>query len=200
MRTDLSRLVGWAIPLICIAFAAIVLIKQRAAVTAASDHLTTAQRNEAAAMDAKDKAEKESGKMHFAAAPASDREESDFLNGLRMRAATAGIKITNWQSRGLDMPKTPDSSSSDEKKPDTATQGILKYSGNLTLNGPYQGIRSFIAALGQSNRLFTLTDMHWARKDRAAAGGTVELVTSISRYVDSTVAKPASVPTPEKKQ
>jgi hypothetical protein len=201
MRSGTSRLIGWAIPLVCMAIAFYIVMGQYAGLRKANDHLVSAQRHESEATDTKEKAERASGKLHVAAAPASDREESEFLKGLHMRADTAGIRIAKWTSRGLDMPPKPTDGSAD-KTENPATQGILKYSGTLSLVGSYQGIRAFLAALGQSSRLFTFSEMHWARKEGDRAGGTLQVDTTISRYVDPAVAKPATTPstlTPEKK-
>ena len=87
MRFDMARLFVWAIPLVCIALAAVVLFREQTAFAQAGQNLQTAQVAESSASLVKEKAEQVSGSNRFAAVPLSPNEEPEFLNDLRARAA-----------------------------------------------------------------------------------------------------------------
>ncbi len=177
MRTDWSRIIGWAIPLICIAIAGVVIYNQHAAFDKAAQDLSAARTAEAAASVARDRAEQEAGTVRYAAVPPSTSEEPKFLNGLRSRATLSGIQISRWTSQ------TAPATSTNGQPPaetDPAVKSLVKIQGDMTLSGPYQGIRKFLLDLSLTNRLYTLSNLRWTLKN----GTDVELQTMITRYVD----------------
>lgn len=180
MTFDMRRLVGWAVPLFCIALAAFLIFRQHAAAQQASTDLVAAQQDEAAATAAKEEAERSSGTMRFAAAAPNTTEEPKFLDGLRAQAALAGIKISRWSSQAEPASTAAPDAAPNENSP---LKNIVKIRGQISLAGPYSGIRTFLAALDRSNRLYTFSDMRWSRKEK----GDLELTATITRYVDPTL-------------
>jgi hypothetical protein len=189
VKLDLNRVLGWALPLVCMAVAAVLIIRQNSALQEANGKLLDAQRAETMAAAAKDLADKQSGKMRFAAAPATQNEESKFLDGLKIHAAAAGVKITRWNSRAGST-----TAPAEAAEADPALHGITKRSGDLTLNGSFEAIRSFLVGMSQTNRLYTFSDMRWSRNEKG-----LELTTTISRYVEPSSTQMAAETSPQKK-
>src|SRR5579862_7600770 len=186
MRIDGARIIGWAIPLACIAVSIVTITRARARLVTATRELGEAQVAVGTATVARDKAEKESGTMRIAAVPADKDEESLFLDGVRGYAAKNHLAIAKWASQ-LPEPLAPkqadgSQSSGDDSGIDPTIKSLVRIRGEVTLDGSYQGVRTFLRKLAKSSRLYTISNIHWVRKDTG-----VEVTASVARYVDPTL-------------
>jgi hypothetical protein len=192
MKMDWSRTTGWLVPLLSIASAGYAIFDGNHKLQAANKAYAAAELNENAVSLQRDQAEKESGTMRYAVAPVTQNEETDFLGGLRAMAAGAGVKPTRWNESAVESAALPPGSpaaassagtpNSDQSGVDPALQNVQRIKGELTVFGPYQSIRSFLKSLDSSARLYTLSDMHLARKDSG-----LELTLAVTRYIDPTL-------------
>jgi len=185
MKLDGFRILGWAIPLFCIALAGFLIWSGYSRLGSANLSLSAAQMSVQSASLARDEAEKKSGQARFAAVPLTQTEEPKFLNGLRDHAATRSIKINRWLGHPASAPGEISPVAMGTQDPatlDPAIKSIIRVSGDLTIQGTYENIRNFLGDLSSSNRLYLLSDLKWARKD-----DLVELTVTVTRFLDPTL-------------
>lgn len=195
MTLDKSRIIGWIIPCLCIGAAGGVIFTQHRSLQESETNLRLAQQSVAEATAAREALEKNGQEFRFAAATQSPYEEAAFLNEIRQRAISSGIQISRWDSRNRNLGTDDAEASEDpeEQKRLEKLKGITRISSDLTLVGPYNGVRKFLGETTASERLFTLSNAKWSRRDE---GGT-ELLVTISRYVEPPQAETAISLKPE---
>lgn len=184
MKADIIRIFGWVVPGICLAGAAGVLFNRHQTLAAELQALDNANRavqlagSERAAIEIRPTARR------YAAAEQNKMEETLFLTDIRQRAAASGVSIVSWTSQtspadpkranarpGENVPIEP-------AKPGDELSDITQVISNLTLSGTYRALRTFLGGLASSDRLFTVGNVNWTRKDK----GT-ELTVTLTRYV-----------------
>jgi len=180
MTKDVSKILGWALPIGCVLIAGAVLFFQHKRLDEAQGQLRKAEDSAIQAAIERDKALRDGQDLRFAAAEKTSLEESQFLNDLRIRAASSGVKLLRWNSRAIEFGgETSSSDTPEEKEKQEKLKGIIKIASDLTLQGPYANARRFVGGITASERLYTLGNVRWARSEE---GGT-ELLLTISRYI-----------------
>jgi len=192
---DNKRLIGWAVPCLCIAAAGGVVFTKHGQLQQAETQLRVAQEKVEEATKAREALERNGAEVRFAAATQSPYEEASFLNEIRQRAVSCGVVISRWDSRNRSFGDSAEEAPTDpeEQKRLEKLKGITRISSDLTLIGPYSGIRKFLGETTAQERLYTLSNAKWSRKDE---GGT-ELLVTVSRYVEPPQPEAAITFTPE---
>jgi hypothetical protein len=179
MNKDVSKILGWVLPIGCVLIAGAVLFFQHKRLDEAQVQLRSAEDAAIKAAMERDSALRDGQDLRFAAAEKTPIEESQFLNDLRVRAAASGVKLLRWNSRAIEFGGESNSSTTtEEKEKQDKLKGIIKIASDLTLAGPYANARRFVGGLTSSERLYTLGNVRWARTEK----GT-ELLLTISRYI-----------------
>jgi hypothetical protein len=193
---DNKRLIGWVVPCLCIAGAGAVVFTQHRKLQEAETQLRLAQAKVEEATKAREALERNSAEVRFAAATQSPYEEAAFLNEIRQRAIRCGVVISRWDSRNRAFGDSAEEQASTDPKElerQEKLKGITRISSDLTLIGPYSGIRKFLGETTAQERLYTLSNARWRRRDE---GGT-ELLVTVSRYVEPPQPEAAVTFTPE---
>ncbi|HEY0866627.1 MAG TPA: hypothetical protein VGE01_04590 [Fimbriimonas sp.] len=176
MNPQLLRILGWAIPVICMAGGSYATYSQYSRLQTAKESQAAAELDRKRAEDALTLARKqveEAGR--YAAEPSTDFEGTLFLNDLRLRAQKAGVQIASWKTTTA---PASAGAGSDEKRA-KLLEGIDRVSSELVLDGSYQAGRAFVEDLTRTERLYTINSARW---NRGAEGGT-QLTITVSRYV-----------------
>jgi hypothetical protein len=169
-------------PAVSIGLATMVTLNQHRALEGEKVKLQLAQTAVQEAAAARDQIEKAGDETRYAATAMGPFEESAFLTDIRSRAQNCGVQIRRWDSHSKafgSTPKEEESKDPEEQKREEKLKGIVRISSDLTIAGPYSGVRKFLGGMIASPRLFTLGNVKWTRSE---SGGT-ELVVSVSRYV-----------------
>jgi hypothetical protein len=190
--TDWRRVVGWAVPLVCMAVVGGAIYVQHGNLQRAQDELGRAQEEARQALAANEEAARHGGEVRFAAQPTDRNEEAEFLEVLRKRAAETGVKIKAWTAQLTPPPPTGQSEAESADPKAQKLKGLVSLRSELTVEGAYGNVRTFIAGLEQTKRLYTFNEIRWT-KTRI---GT-ELKATITRYVE-TGAPAAPIGTQEK--
>ena len=177
MKPDGLRLLGWAIPILCMAVACWILFKEHQDFIASDMARNQANRDlEVAAKENQAISEQPPGRR-YAAVDDLPEEEIAFLTYLRTRCAANNVNFKSWSSQTVVYGKDKEVTSKDEKTA-ALLKGIRKISASLTLAGPYANIRKLIGEMELSDRLYTLTNLTWSTTKE----GT-QLGMTVSRYV-----------------
>lgn len=181
MSESLWRIAGWLIPIACMTSGSLATYTQYQRLETAKHGLERAEGELGLAEAAFTAAQKAKLETRYAAQPETLNEEAAFLRDLRKRAVESGVAIIKWTSSVTPAapPATPSEKQKDAK-PDPL-QGIKRVSSDLTIEGPYPNMRTFAQGLLESDRLYTASNLRWARIDE---GGTRMTVT-IARYTAS---------------
>jgi len=177
MKPDALRIMGWVIPLLCMAIAGWTLLRDNQELGAASDATKQAHRiNEEKAKE-KSLYDHQEPMHRYAAVDDVPLEETAFLNDMRTRMAADHVTFERWMSQSIEYGKDKLAVKMDDKTA-ALLKGIRRIGSTLTLTGSYGDIRKFLGELESSDRLFTLTNLTW----NAAKEGTI-LTMTVSRYV-----------------
>ena len=188
MKMDPFRMLGWAVPTVCMAVAAILIFRQNGALQDAQSKRNHAEQLAQSATMEKSMVDRQEVEHRYAAADASSIEEPLFLEDLRSRARQCGVTIASWTSQakqygGADSPSGQVASSGGADA--NLLKGITKISCSLSLAGQYSALRTFLEGLTRSDRLYTVSDVNWSRAEE----GTTLTVT-LARYVGPPTAAP----------
>jgi hypothetical protein len=191
MKADGLRILGWAIPILCMAAAGWIFYKENQEFHEADLAKNQAQReNEVAAREYQQLNEQPPGRR-YASVDDVPEEEIAFLTFLRTRCAANKVNFKNWFSITTEYGKDKSSTPKDEKTA-ALLKGIRKISASLVLVGPYDNLRKLIGEVETSDRLYTLSNLNWL----TVKEGT-QLSLTVSRYVSPgkpSLKKPAPKP------
>lgn len=195
MKTDLFRIIGWAIPGACMALSVATVLYQQSALKEAERTRTQVQLDVQSNGVLLADLETVSPGGVYAAAPSSLGEESQFLNDLKSRAQNNGLSIERLASVSAVYGGTGGAiplAAEDGGVADPAiVQGIKRVSSNVTLTGPYSGLRRFLEGLLRSDRLFSIDSVRW---NRGTSDSTLSF--NVSRYIDPSLPATPSRPAP----
>jgi len=107
-----------------------------------------------------------------ATVPTSNREEGAFLNEFRQKASGAGVHILKWSAQ-----ETP-VIAEDDTNVDPALKQVTTIRSNVTVEGSYANLRTFVRELVASERLTTINNVSWTR---GVTGS--QLTCTLSRYL-----------------
>jgi len=193
MKADGLRMLGWAIPILCMAAAGWILFKENQAFVAADYARNQAHRDNEEKAKELEVYKNLPPEVRYAAVDDVPEEETTFLTFLRTRTTADNVTFKNWFSQTIEYGKDKQAAPKDPKVAELL-KGLRKITGALTFTGAYQDIRKLVGELEESNRLYTQNNITWT----ATKDGT-QLAMTISRYVAP--AKPGAVKkTPPPKQ
>lgn len=186
MRNDGLRILGWIIPILCMAIAGWILYGQSLAYTDASLKNNQANRDIQQAQKEKELYKSLKPSSRYAAGDDVPSEEPAFLNFLRARCEADHVLIDRYQTTtvvyGRDKQATPADAGTA-----ALLKGIRKISSTFTFIGVYADIRKLLGELETSDRLYTLTNITWVL---ARDGSSTSLSVTLSRYVAPPEAQP----------
>lgn len=170
------------------AVACYIIFSQNSAFQAASAARDQANRDVENAAKDKKNADDAPKRRRFAAAPDTPDEEAKFLNYLRQHAALYKVQLVSETSATTEYGKDRSTAILDPKIAELL-KGIRKISCNITLSGPYAGLRQLMGELEASDRLFTLSNLSWNRTEN---GNRLSMI--VGRYVAPAAPKPPPTP------
>lgn len=176
MRSTRDTLVGWVLPVTCVALAAGAIFMQWRRHQDTQTKLEETRQQVATAQVKKAGLEANLGKNQFASIRAGELEEAAFLGEMRRRTADAKVVILRWNNRGGG-PITPPATEGEAPPPGPV---LARRQGEFALSGSYDNLRRLLVDLQRSQRLYTIADVRWSRK----ADAMNEVVFSITRYVE----------------
>ena len=107
----------------------------------------------------------------------SEQEQADFLDGLRIHAANANVKIELFVAQAPPvMPVAP----AGEPQAETLTSKYQPMLTTVAVVGTYEGTREFAYAIMQSDTLMNMSQVRWEVSNTT---GEVRLTCLITRYV-----------------
>jgi Tfp pilus assembly protein PilO len=112
----------------------------------------------------------------FAASEGSSAEEMMFVDGLRREAELQGLQIRAIGGSMLSKLELPQAS----KEAQAQVENMKEVATNITVAGPYLGIRSFLRNVVNTDRLCNLRSLKWSR---TATGP--ECSVTLARYINT---------------
>lgn len=117
------------------------------------------------------------------AAEATPDEQAAFLTQLRVNAASAGVKLVQYNNMGPVAPANPDNTPATDYTPVAST---------LSVQGSYTGVRAFSYSLLRARRLMTMNGVTWKRdpdrNTRTLSFTLIRYVTPPAVHVTTTMA------------
>jgi hypothetical protein len=109
----------------------------------------------------------------------SKEEESQFVNDLRVSAASHNLVFLKWQATSTDR-----SSSEPPKadKPDEEGPKVIAIKANVEVKGTYENVRAMIDELVTGSRYVIVESASW---DRINTGQSSKLSIAITRFVEA---------------
>jgi len=176
MRSTRDLMLGWVLPITCVALASGAIFMQYRRHQETQTKLEQTLQQVTTTQVRKAELEANLGKNQFASIRAGELEESAFLGEMRRRATESNVIITRWGSRGGG-PVSPPPEDGSAPPPGPV---LARRQGELALAGSYDNLRRFLADLQRAQRLYTIGDVRWARRPE---GGN-EVIFLITRYVE----------------
>ncbi len=175
-RDHLYRILGWLLPILCMAASIYFILGQSAAFQAASKARDEANRKVTEAAHEQKESHTLQPRIKYATVEQSDDEESNFVTFLRNQTAADGVTLSNWSSISGDYGK--DRGMLKDDRVAGSLRGIRRITGTAILSGGYPQIRAFIGDLEKSNRLYTISNINWTTLPT-----TTILRLAIARYI-----------------
>ncbi|MBS1708392.1 MAG: hypothetical protein JSS65_06670 [Armatimonadetes bacterium] len=186
---SLYRIIGWVVPLLCVAGAGVVIYNRQNELLATDSKQKAAEQQFQLVVTEKAQVMAEPQDLRFAAAPAQPLEEARFIDELRKRATLNRVTIVSWTSSSATFGAREQSaltSSQFSEEEAKAISGVTRITCDLKLKGDYLALRAFIHGISGEDRLLTLNKVTWTRSQEGS-----DLSLSLSRY---TIAEAPSIP------
>jgi hypothetical protein len=179
MKFDPFRIGAWLLSCLCLATSMGFIAARHSAFSEAAKKDSSADEELQRAREEQDAVRKQPPEQRFAEAPRVPDEETKFITDLRKRAQAAGAMIVRWNSHATTYETPKEGGPPAESGPDRKLLvGITRIDCDLGLDGPYRALRTFIAGLSESDRLFTMKHVDWNRTETGS-----ELSMTVSRYI-----------------
>ena len=187
MRPDGLRILGWIIPIVCMAISGWVLFGQNQAAGEARAKRDNAGRDLFEVQKERDLYAHLKPSARHAAEDDEPLDQDVFLNYLRGRCAQNNIRFDHYQTQNTTFGEKGNTPSDPAKA--ALLKGIRKIGSTMTFIGDYQSLRKLVGEFEASDRLYTLSNIVWT----SLKDGT-SLTMTISRYVApaDSKAKPAA--------
>lgn len=173
-RQILYRLITLAVPLLCIFVAAIVIFYEIHRLSQLRADLNETQKHVVALDQLVKEIQQQPPSAVLPADVQSPTEQPRFLTLLRAYADASHVQLTRWSNAAA--AQAPVGGAAKSGLP----SGVAPITSAVEISGAYNDVRAFLYRLIAAPRLFSMSDMVWARADK---GASTLLKFNLTRYV-----------------
>ncbi len=191
-KTSHLSILTLLLPVICIAMVAWMIFHEVRRMNQLHDDLIQTEKQIAFVEDMRKKLAETPQKPRFPTAEQTPREQTDFLTTMRLFSEANRVSMSKYSGT----PVVPISASAPGSGP-IRPLGVISIPSAIQVTGNYASVREFMYSILHSPRLFSMTDIRWARGQKwPMTSLTCTLIRYVSNQPVASSQQPAINPPP----